>query len=147
VAHLDAKRVNASPEEYVRRVGAKAREAIWQSTFHVSHHQAGSYGREGAYLARDAAHVHSPLGTRGMNTGIEDAAELARRIVSGRTETYASCRHRTVAKVARFVRRQTRAMTRTDRFSRFLVTHIIPLLLRNNALRRWIARRMTGLDD
>src|SRR5262245_10392244 len=49
----------------------------WFSTYHV-HHRVASRFREGrAFLLGDAAHVHSPVGGQGMNTGIGDAVNLA----------------------------------------------------------------------
>jgi len=52
-------------------------EVVWSSYFHV-HHKVASSFREGAvFLCGDAANVHSPAGGQGMNTGIQDAANLA----------------------------------------------------------------------
>jgi 2-polyprenyl-6-methoxyphenol hydroxylase-like FAD-dependent oxidoreductase len=55
--------------------------SVWSSDFHVSHRIASTLSAGKIYLAGDAAHIHSPIGARGMNLGIEDAkvfAELAR---------------------------------------------------------------------
>ncbi|MBX3480742.1 MAG: FAD-dependent monooxygenase [Caulobacter sp.] len=43
--------------------------------------QASTYRKGPVFLGGDAAHVHSPLGARGMNLGIEDAAAFARRVM------------------------------------------------------------------
>jgi 2-polyprenyl-6-methoxyphenol hydroxylase-like FAD-dependent oxidoreductase len=49
----------------------------WFSTYHV-HHRVAPRFREGrAFLLGDAAHIHSPAGGQGMNTGIGDAINLA----------------------------------------------------------------------
>jgi 2-polyprenyl-6-methoxyphenol hydroxylase-like FAD-dependent oxidoreductase len=50
--------------------------------------QAATYQRDGVFLGGDAAHVHSPVGARGMNLGIEDAAAFARRLVEGSLDGY-----------------------------------------------------------
>lgn len=46
---------------------------FWTSDFRVSHRVAGRMSVGGIALAGDAAHIHSPIGARGMNLGIEDA--------------------------------------------------------------------------
>src|SRR5436190_13613669 len=46
------------------------------------------------FLLGDAAHVHSPMGGQGMNTGLQDAYNLAWKlalVVNGRARLYASC--------------------------------------------------------
>jgi 2-polyprenyl-6-methoxyphenol hydroxylase-like FAD-dependent oxidoreductase len=49
----------------------------WFSTYRI-HHRAATTFREGPFfLAGDAAHVHSPVGAQGMNTGLQDAHNLA----------------------------------------------------------------------
>jgi len=44
------------------------------------------------FLAGDAAHCHSPVGGRGMNLGIADAADLAKRLGGGDPSGYGSAR-------------------------------------------------------
>jgi 2-polyprenyl-6-methoxyphenol hydroxylase-like FAD-dependent oxidoreductase len=54
----------------------------WFSTYHV-HHRVASRFREGrAFLLGDAAHIHSPVGGQGMNTGIGDAVNLAWKLAA-----------------------------------------------------------------
>ncbi len=69
------------PEPLTRLPLAEPRgEPRWASSFHVSHRLAATLASGGVYFAGDAAHIHSPLGARGMNLGIEDAwvfAQLA----------------------------------------------------------------------
>ena len=56
----------------------RVEEVVWSSRFRVHHRVAKSY-REGRFLLMgDAAHVHSPAGGQGMNTGIVDAVVLGR---------------------------------------------------------------------
>ena len=64
-----------------------------EGSFIISVRIADTYSTGKVHLAGDAAHCHSPVGGRGMNLGIADAAELARRLVDGEMEAYSSCRH------------------------------------------------------
>jgi 2-polyprenyl-6-methoxyphenol hydroxylase-like FAD-dependent oxidoreductase len=53
------------------------RRIVWASRFHVQHRVAKVLRQRQILLAGDAAHVHSPAGGQGMNTGIQDAIVLA----------------------------------------------------------------------
>ncbi|WP_327686410.1 FAD-dependent monooxygenase [Streptomyces sp. NBC_00467] len=52
-------------------------EVLWTSTFRIHRRLAATYRRGRILLAGDAAHVHSPFGGQGMNTGLGDAENLA----------------------------------------------------------------------
>ena len=54
----------------------------WFSTYHVHHRVAQSFKKGRAFLLGDAAHVHSPAGGQGMNTGIGDAINLAWKLAA-----------------------------------------------------------------
>jgi len=61
---------------------AKIRDVVWSSRFRVHHRLADHYRAGQMFLAGDAAHVHSPAGGQGMNTGIQDATALASRLIA-----------------------------------------------------------------
>ena len=61
----------------IEHMKVEVRKVNWFSTYHV-HHRVTDHFRKGrAFLLGDAAHIHSPAGGQGMNTGIGDAINLA----------------------------------------------------------------------
>jgi 2-polyprenyl-6-methoxyphenol hydroxylase-like FAD-dependent oxidoreductase len=54
----------------------------WFSTYHVHHRVANQFRKGRAFLLGDAAHVHSPVGGQGMNTGVGDAVNLAWKLAA-----------------------------------------------------------------
>lgn len=70
-------------EEIERQVKAEAKlpleilEVNWFSTYRVHTRRVGQFARGRCFLAGDSAHIHTPAGGQGMNTGIQDAYNLA----------------------------------------------------------------------
>ena len=115
----------------------------WFSTYRIHHRCAESFRAGRCLLLGDAAHVHSPMGGQGMNTGLQDAYNLAWKlalVVAGRADaalldTYASER-RSVA--------QTTARTRRTARSRLVTSNTwFAALLRTKILARVAAFAMT----
>lgn len=52
----------------------------WSSVFRISHRIVDRYGEGRVFVAGDAAHIHPPTGAQGMNTGVQDAYDLAWRL-------------------------------------------------------------------
>ncbi|WP_371480339.1 FAD-dependent monooxygenase [Kitasatospora sp. NBC_00315] len=57
-------------------------DARWTSRFHSDERQAPNYRSGRVFLAGDAAHCHSPAGGQGMNTGLQDAANLSWKLAA-----------------------------------------------------------------
>lgn len=83
----------AACEKILLKLSVK--EIVWDGTFTNSYRLARSYGRGNVWLVGDAAHVHSPLGGRGMNIGIAEAVALVRAIETQSVPVYEKqCRPR-----------------------------------------------------
>src|SRR6185436_15725667 len=52
-------------------------ECTWFSTYRIHHRRAERFRDRRCFLLGDAAHIHSPVGAQGMNTGLQDAYNLA----------------------------------------------------------------------
>jgi FAD binding domain-containing protein/aromatic ring hydroxylase-like protein len=87
----------------------------WMSRFHCDERQAPRYRVGRVFLAGDAAHCHSPAGSQGMNTGIQDATNLGWKLAAavrgydGLLDSYESERH----PVGRMAVRSSGALVRT----------------------------------
>ncbi|MEV0030575.1 FAD-dependent monooxygenase [Nocardia sp. NPDC050793] len=105
------------------------------SRFHCDERQVTRYRHGRVFLAGDAAHIHSPMGGQGMNTGIQDAANLAWKIdavLGGAPErildTYQSERHPIGKRVLRQSGLISRAVTVNPRVARGVRNLIAPAL-------------------
>ena len=132
--------------------GTVCGEVLWQSHFHIAHRVAERAGVARVLLGGDAAHIHSPLGARGMNLGIEDAyvfADCAAAALAGDTERltdYAQLRHAVHRQVVRRIAALTRLMHGRPAALRELRDLTVPRLLRFAPARRQFLRVAGGLD-
>lgn len=72
----EALRVGFSP-----RTGFDLKDCLWHSVYRLHHRYVEKMSVGRVFLAGDAAHIHSPAGGQGMNTGIQDAFNLIWKIV------------------------------------------------------------------
>lgn len=134
--------------------GATVREVLWSSRFRVHHRVADRYRAGRILLAGDAAHVHSPAGGQGMNTGIQDAAllgTLLARVLRGEPDTlldeYERTRRPVALDVVAFTDRMTRMATLRPRPARLLRNTAIRLVTRVPAVRTTLAYRLAELAN
>ncbi len=127
----------------------------WFSTYRVHHRVANHFRKGRAFLLGDAAHIHSPVGGQGMNTGIGDAVNLSWKLAAvlhGRANASLldSYEPERIAFAQRLVATTDRAFTlatNSGAMARFLrlriVPLLIPLLIRLEAARRLMFRTVS----
>lgn len=94
-------------------------DPIWISRFTDASRQAATYRAERMLVAGDAAHIHSPMGGQGLNTGVQDAVNLGwklAQVVAGTSpdsllDTYHAERHPVGAKVLQLTMAQSALVT------------------------------------
>jgi 3-(3-hydroxy-phenyl)propionate hydroxylase len=124
----------------------------WVSRFTDTARQAASYREGRVLLAGDAAHVHSPHGGQGLNTGVQDAVNLGwklAQVVRGTSpedllDTYHVERHPVAARVLHNTKAQVALGTPGERHQALRDT--MAELLGLDEPRRRIAAMLTGLD-
>jgi 2-polyprenyl-6-methoxyphenol hydroxylase-like FAD-dependent oxidoreductase len=79
---LDLATMQAILERRTGRTGIRLRDLAWSSLWRANIRLADHYRRGRVFLAGDAAHIHSPAGGQGMNTGIQDAYNLGWKLAA-----------------------------------------------------------------
>jgi 2-polyprenyl-6-methoxyphenol hydroxylase-like FAD-dependent oxidoreductase len=118
-------------------MGVEVKRVNWFSTYRVHHRVAARFGRGRAFLLGDAAHIHSPVGGQGMNTGIGDAVNLAWKlaeVIRGRAEaslldTYEVERIGFAQRLVKTTDQGFTAVTSSRPFARFVRLHVAPRVL------------------
>jgi 2-polyprenyl-6-methoxyphenol hydroxylase-like FAD-dependent oxidoreductase len=109
-----------------REMDVRIESSRWLTIFEIHHAQVPRYRTGRAFLAGDAAHVHSPAGGLGMNTGIQDAFNLTWKLASALQgepseellDSYHDERHPVAADVIKFTTELTHAGTLNSPFAR-----------------------------
>jgi 2-polyprenyl-6-methoxyphenol hydroxylase-like FAD-dependent oxidoreductase len=113
------------------------RRVNWFSTYHVHHRVADHFRRGRVFLLGDAAHVHSPVGGQGMNTGIGDAVNLAWKlaaVLQGHADdqlldTYEPERIAFAQRLVATTDQAFTGVTSSTATARLLRLHVVPLVL------------------
>jgi hypothetical protein len=158
--HHDKLGWNDVSQHAILHLQLKVDRVNWFSTYKVHHRVAEQFRRGRAFLVGDAAHIHSPVGGQGMNTGIGDAVNLAwkleaviqRRAAAGILNSYETERmafaKRLVATTDRVFTFVTRDGFVARRVRLDAVPRIVPALMNRTAIRRFAFRTIsqTRLD-
>jgi 2-polyprenyl-6-methoxyphenol hydroxylase-like FAD-dependent oxidoreductase len=135
------------PDFLEHLVGARVSgESVWTSSFHVAHRINAQMRVGQICFAGDAAHVHSPMGARGMNLGIEDAWVFARCVREGRLEGYGQLRRPVDRAVVRRVELLSRIVSGETGISRFVRGQVLPRVVKLPWLPRRFVATIAGLD-
>lgn len=134
--------------------GWTLRNPAWLSKFHVSERKASNYRHGRVFLAGDAAHIHSPAGGQGMNTGMQDAFNLAWKfalVASGHgnetiLDTYHTERSPVAEKVLRDSGRLIRSNFQKNPLARFLRDGIVRVAGHSGKIKQKLICSLSGLD-
>ncbi len=118
----------------------------WSSRFRVHHRVADHYRAGRLLLAGDAAHVHSPAGGQGMNTGIQDGYALGRAIANDRLDDYEAQRRPVAQRVVAFTDRMTKIATTRSGVVRGARNIVLPLFGHVPAVRTKLATELAELN-
>jgi 2-polyprenyl-6-methoxyphenol hydroxylase-like FAD-dependent oxidoreductase len=80
--HADQLKFEDVSSRAIEHMKVEVKEVNWFSTYRVHHRVTEHFCKGRAFLAGDAAHIHSPVGGQGMNTGIGDAINLAWKLAA-----------------------------------------------------------------
>ncbi|MFA5328704.1 MAG: FAD-dependent monooxygenase [Prolixibacteraceae bacterium] len=142
-------------------ISVKLKTADWFSVFQTNSRVAEHYRQSHCFLVGDAAHIHSPVGAQGMNTGLQDAANLAWKlaaVVQGKAdekllETYELERRKIAQNIVRYTDWVFDFVTTQNMLIRFFRLHLVPVFLKllypaltkNTKLRGSFFRKLSGL--
>jgi 2-polyprenyl-6-methoxyphenol hydroxylase-like FAD-dependent oxidoreductase len=131
----------------------EARALHWSSYFRIHHRHVAQLRVGRIFIAGDAAHIHSPFGGQGMNTGLQDVWNLVWKLdlaVHGRgntelLESYTAERVPVIKQVIETTHLLTRAMGTPNRFAQALRDTVIPMVSRLAPFQHAFVQRLSEL--
>src|SRR6516225_6606837 len=141
----------------IEHLKVDVRKVNWFSTYHVHHRVAEHFRKGRAFLVGDAAHIHSPAGGQGMNTGIGDAINLAwklawvlagnapDKLLDSYEEERISFAHRLVKTTDRVFTLATAEGKLADIIRTRLVPTIFPALVKFGVFREFLFRTVSQI--
>ena len=160
VATIEKPEGDAPSLELVRKIlaerapsGLEARALHWSSYFRIHHRQVAKLRVRRIFIAGDAAHIHSPFGGQGMNTGLHDVWNLVWKLdlaVRGHgnealLDSYSTERRPVIKNVIETTHFLTKAMGTPNKFAQGLRDTIIPMVSRLAPFQHAFVQRLSEL--
>ena len=160
VAIIESTEGDAPSLDLVRRVlaqraprGIEAQALHWSSYFRIHHRQVAQLRVGRMFIAGDAAHIHSPFGGQGMNTGLHDVWNLAWKLdlvlhAHGNEEllkSYSAERRPVIKQVIETTDFLTKAMGTPSKLAQALRDAVIPMVSRLAPFQHAFVRRLSEL--
>ena len=160
VATIDKMEGDAPSLELVRRILAErapkeleARSLHWSSYFKIHHRQVAQLRVGRMFIAGDAAHIHSPFGGQGMNTGLHDVWNLAWKldlVLHGHgneelLESYSAERRPVIKNVIETTHILTKALGTPSKLAQTLRDAVIPMVSRLAPFQHAFVKRLSEL--
>jgi len=133
--------------------GIRLHDPVWLASFRINYRQLRDYRHGRVLFAGDAAHVHSPAGGQGMNTGMQDAVNLAWKLAlvikegagDSLLNSYAIERHAVAAAVLKGTDFLTRVNIMRNPLGRELRNRLAPILIGQEVIQAKITRNVSEL--
>lgn len=133
--------------------GIRVTGLIWSSSFHIHHRQVPHLRYGNTFLAGDAAHIHSPFGGQGMNTGLQDAWNLVWKLdlalkghgTQALIDSYDEERMPVIRHVVGVTDLLTRAMASSNPMVRGLRDRMIPIAAGRPGLQHAVVQQLSEL--
>jgi 2-polyprenyl-6-methoxyphenol hydroxylase-like FAD-dependent oxidoreductase len=160
VASIDKIEGDAPSLDVVRQIladrgprGIEARSLRWSAYFHIHHRQAAQLRVGRMFIAGDAAHIHSPFGGQGMNTGLHDVWNLAWKldlVLRGHgnerlLESYSAERRPVIKQVIETTHFLTKALGTPSKLAQILRDAVIPMVSRLAPFQHAFVQRLSEL--
>lgn len=160
VATIDKAEGDAPSLDLVRSIlaeraprGLEARALNWSTYFHIHHRQVARLREGRIFIAGDAAHIHSPFGGQGMNTGLHDVWNLAWKLdlfLKGvgnerLLDSYSSERLPIIKNVIETTDVLTRVMSTPNKLVQALRDAVIPMVSRLAPFQHAFVQRLSEL--
>ena len=129
------------------------RDLKWSSLFNIQYRKAHLFSKGRCFLVGDAAHIHSPIGGQGMNTGLQDAYNLAWKlslVIHGRAKpsllkSYHEERWKNAKALLSMTRKMTVVATAKYTIIKWLRPYILRMVLNTKCINDKIAFRVSQL--